>query len=678
MISEKYKAGDWGKSKAGISDKVLPPWTPVEVKEKTVKVWGREYGFTDRPFPSQINILGKDILAGPIRVEIKEKGKTFQFKENSVHISKVSEEKSTFEFHADSDSIHLRGEIDTEYDGMVKISLSLIPKKTTIINSFHITIPFKKKLASLFHFWPGKFGSAYNSGKIPEQGFKLPFKPFVWLGNEKTGLSWFTETNENWQNKDKEAVIEITPQSETVELKIKVIDTKFTLDKELKYVFGLQATPVKPFPEDWHKKHFAHVGYYGIEKQLWRGSGSISLKYPAKGNINLSQGTLDFWASPKFNPDSEIDLPPHLPEQELGLRRIFRGIYARKLFTFWLDKERMVGVYWYVPKRTLRVYIKDGNNFPLIMDGEVKWEEGEWYHIALSYGKKIMLYGDNKLIASQDYQGLLEADNLDDAVLEFGGNEGCDFIIDEIRISDIQRDSFNLASPFEVDKHTIFLDHLDDLYLADGQWQTKPEKVSGKKGGMITGTDKLVTAKFRKGLMLCDDRPPKTTLEHIKDYGVNVLVFHEHWSDIQSYPDYNHEEEIKNLVKLCHENGIKLLLYFGYQLSNIAPEWKDCYEECLTKLPGEAVAPFEHWQRQPEQKAYTVCHNSKWQNFIAQGIKRVMKDFGIDGVYLDGTTEPWKCVNHLHGCGYKLANGDYQPTYPIFAVRDLMKRIYNI
>lgn len=63
MLSEKYKAGDWEKSKAGISDKVLPPWTPVEVKGKIVKVWGREYKFVDNLFPSQINILNEDILA---------------------------------------------------------------------------------------------------------------------------------------------------------------------------------------------------------------------------------------------------------------------------------------------------------------------------------------------------------------------------------------------------------------------------------------------------------------------------------------------------------------------------------------------------------------------------------------------------------------------------------------
>ena len=676
MISEKYKAGNWEGSKAGISDKVLPPWTPVEVNGKVVKVWGREYGFIDKPFPSQINILGEDILAGPITIEIKGKDKTIQFRENSVHTSKVSEEKAIFEFHADSDFIQLKGKTEIEYDGMIKTMLSLIPKGAKTINEFNITIPFKKHYASLFHFRLGQWGSARNSGKVPEKGFKLPFKPFIWLGNEKAGLFWFTETNENWHNKDKKNVLQVISQDEAVKLRIKVIDTEFTLDKEMKYVFGLQATPVKPFPDDWHKKHIAHVGYYGIEKQLWRGSGLISLKYPASENINLNQGTVDFWVSLKFNPDSEIDLPPHFPEMELCLRRIFRGIYARKLFTFWLDKERMIGLYWYVPKRTLRVYVKDGKKFPLIMDGEVKWKEEEWHHIALSYGRKLMLYVDNRLIASQDYQGILKADNLEEAVLEFGGNEGCDFVIDEIRTSDIQRESFNLASPSKVAKDTLLLDHLDNIYPVDNKWQTKPEKISVGNGGVLTGTDKLVNGKFGKGLMLCEDRPPKTTLEHIKDYGVNVLVFHEHWSDIQNYPDYNHEKEIKNLVKLCHRNDIKLLLYFGLEISNIAPEWENYYEECLSKLPGE---PLElSWYRPPEQRTYKVCYNSKWQDFIAHGIKRVVEDFGIDGVYLDGTAVPQLCMNYLHGCGYKSSDGTYQPTYPIFAVRNLMKRIYNI
>lgn len=57
---------------------------------------------------------------------------------------------------------------------------------------------------------------------------------------------------------------------------------------------------------------------------------------------------------------------------------------------------------------------------------------------------------------------------------------------------------------------------------------------------------------------------------------------------------------------------------------------------------------------------------------------RLMQEFDVDGVYLDGTSRPKGCKNYLHGCGYKNNAGEICETYPIFAVREQMKRIYNI
>jgi len=80
----------------------------------------------------------------------------------------------------------------------------------------------------------------------------------------------------------------------------------------------------------------------------------------------------------------------------------------------------------------------------------------------------------------------------------------------------------------------------------------------------------------------------------------------------------------------------------------------------------------------PEQRAYIVCYNSRWQDYFIEGISRALEDYGFDGVYLDGTIEPWGCANERHGCGYRTLDGSLKATYPIFAVRELMKRLYTI
>jgi hypothetical protein len=73
-----------------------------------------------------------------------------------------------------------------------------------------------------------------------------------------------------------------------------------------------------------------------------------------------------------------------------------------------------------------------------------------------------------------------------------------------------------------------------------------------------------------------------------------------------------------------------------------------------------------------------VCYRSVWQDFIAHHLNELIQEHNIDGVYLDGTSEPWGCRNLQHGCGYTRPNGEIRPTYPIFDTRSMMKRIYTI
>jgi hypothetical protein len=49
----------------------------------------------------------------------------------------------------------------------------------------------------------------------------------------------------------------------------------------------------------------------------------------------------------------------------------------------------------------------------------------------------------------------------------------------------------------------------------------------------------------------------------------------------------------------------------------------------------------------------------------------------MDGVYLDGTVWTVPCQNTLHGCGYVGPDGAVRSTYPVFATRQFMKRLYT-
>ena len=152
--------------------------------------------------------------------------------------------------------------------------------------------------------------------------------------------------------------------------------------------------------------------------------------------------------------------------------------------------------------------------------------------------------------------------------------------------------------------------------------------------------------------------------------GARTLVFHNEWTDIENYPIPASPRGLDSLVGLLHHAGMKLLLYFGYEFSTLAPEFEDRAQELLVR---PRAGGFE---RVPEQRCYIVCYRSAYANMLAAGIERLIKDHGIDGVYLDSTIDPWGCTNTSHGCGYRSASGEIRPTYPIWAVRDFLRRLY--
>jgi Glycoside hydrolase 123, N-terminal domain len=90
------------------------------------------------------------------------------------------------------------------------------------------------------------------------------------------------------------------------------------------------------------------------------------------------------------------------------------------------------------------------------------------------------------------------------------------------------------------------------------------------------------------------------------------------------------------------------------------------------------VWPLIPWSNgQPEQTFDAGCNGSALPEFLLDGIDRLSTEYDIDGVYLDGTTEPFGCINHYHGCGYEL-DGQWHPTYPVWANREFIRRMVTI
>ena len=447
-----------GNTFAGKGPCVPEPWTPVTVREDAagicVGVWGRNHTFSKAALPTSITAGGEELLAAPIRLKGAVDGKPISWRPGGNMVLRSGSEQATVSSWQSSDDVTVNTSTLIEFDGMLRVNLAVVPqyRKKPKLDQLWLEIPLKRTLSSLYHYYPGRWGKAANSGGLSDKGMVLPFKPFLWIGDEARGLGWFAESDQGWQPQSTERVIEVLPGEEEVLLRIRLLDSEVKLPFSI--TFGLQATPVKPWMKDFH------------EQRIWHAS-------------------------------------------ELG-----------------------VGVTMPVPK---------------------KW----WL---------------------------------------------C---------------------------HRAF-----------------------------------------------PDRKPIPKLDKAKELGVKTVVFHEDWVPIQNYPVTTPESDFKDIVDACHDRGMKVLVYQGYELSPLAPEWGELHDEVLTKdRNGNYIT---YWYRPPDQRDYKVCYNSVWADLLAGHISRAMSRYNIDGLYLDSTMSPAACCNEAHGCGYRTADGKLHPTYPIFGVRRFLKRLYSM
>lgn len=423
---------------------VPPPWTPVVVAvdgpQITAEVWGRKILWQQAPLPAQIETAGQELLAQPIRLVAAAEDAPLEWSGGACKLWEKTVEAASFIGWADSRDVLLNVYSRLEYDGFMLVELKLAPSRQPKgkLSRLWLEIPVRGSLARLFHYWPGRWGSAANSGQLPPEGLKLPFKAVLWIGWEEGGLALMAEEARHWQPADPASVLEVVPADDTMIIRVRLLDQP-PAALPLTYRLMIQATPVKPWPEDFHSWHIAHGAYYGMEK------------------------------SPAESTESPLDRAARL--------------------------------------------------------------------------------------------------------------------------------------------------------------------------------------------------------------GVRTLVFHEQWTPIQNYWRTDEEDRLRELVAACHQRGIALWLYYGYEMSTLAPEFGEWAERALIRSPSGAFAGG-YW-RQPVQRDYMVCLASPWAERLLQGIIESIDRYGYDGVYLDGTIEPFGCANESHGCGYRTADGALRESYPIRKVRHFMEQLYR-
>lgn len=238
----------WVGNRLGITDQVPPPWTPVQVASDRVEVWGRSYRFGPSPLPEQVVSGGHELLRAPIILAAGANSLSAQSEPG-----RCTEQVARHLWRGALGALSVTGQTEIEYDGFMRVDLTLTPAAATTLRSLELRVPLRPEVGTLYHHCNGEWTELSDAGAVGSGQWSkpLPFVPYVWLGNEERGLAWWCESDWNWHNPDPTRALEIAHTPQGTDLIVRFIAGETTLNRPMELTFGFMATPVKPLPAGW-------------------------------------------------------------------------------------------------------------------------------------------------------------------------------------------------------------------------------------------------------------------------------------------------------------------------------------------------------------------------------------------------------------------------------------------
>ena len=266
----------WYGCRAGVSDKVMPEWTPVKADGNVVSIWGREIHFTAAGLPEKIMSAGQDILAGPVELTVTAQGLPVALAspEPGARITARKETRADVRGECRGPDFRLTTEAYVEFDGLTWFTLTLSPEagRQPDLDGLTIRIPYKAQNAELVQWWSGHpwfrdqrhawtgatpsgegrvFSSAdTNTVRLPAE-MRGSFLPYVCLTGNERGMAWFAENDRGWTQSAGMPAVSIERHNDTVTLVLHVLSSAVRLEAPRTFSFGLHPVPVKPLDPDW-------------------------------------------------------------------------------------------------------------------------------------------------------------------------------------------------------------------------------------------------------------------------------------------------------------------------------------------------------------------------------------------------------------------------------------------
>jgi hypothetical protein len=167
-----------------------------------------------------------------------------------------------------------------------------------------------------------------------------------------------------------------------------------------------------------------------------------------------------------------------------------------------------------------------------------------------------------------------------------------------------------------------------------------------------------------------------TPLDRAARDGLKVVIMHQEWTEMQGYPGTLRKDnaaKLRRAVEEAHRRHLKVIAYLGQEVSQSFPEWER-FGAAMVRMPllgGRG-------RTDPTAQAFRPCANSVYADFLVYKTRELIRQFDLDGIFLDGHPAISPCLNTDHAHGYRTDSGEWRATFDVYDVRRMHQRLYAL
>ena len=249
---------EWQNNGLGLSDKVIPPWTPMQWQHGVLSMWNKHYRLNGLGLADAIENSGATQLSGPMRLLLSMGGRTTEVQPSAPVVRKLTEARAELVGTGASGELECRVETRAEFDGFVLNRMTIIPKKPLPVDRLWLEVTMPKSEADCFLTTSGGGNSTYSftprkwdSRESASGSRSGSFVPYVFLTDSERGFAWFADNDQGYLVDPARPMLEVATEGDRVVLRVNFINQPGLFTQPTTVEYGWMVTPEKPQPSGW-------------------------------------------------------------------------------------------------------------------------------------------------------------------------------------------------------------------------------------------------------------------------------------------------------------------------------------------------------------------------------------------------------------------------------------------